>query len=76
MEYESVATRARPETVTVAAVVESEAEPSNDPVPLAIVIVNLLPAVPENAACEGVELSTPIPNAATATSAIRLKFVV
>ena len=30
----------------------------------------------DTAACEGTELSTPIPNAATATSATRLKFVV
>jgi hypothetical protein len=32
--------------------------------------------VPTTAACEGTELSTPRPNAATATSAMRLKFVV
>jgi hypothetical protein len=39
-------------------------------VPVATVSESALPT-----ACEGAELSTPIPNAATATSAIRLKFV-
>jgi hypothetical protein len=74
--YESVDANANPLTVTVPAVVESEADPVSDPVPFATVMVNWLPAVPENAACEGAELSKPIPNAATATSAMRLKFVV
>jgi hypothetical protein len=73
---ESPDANAKPETVTVPAVVESDAVPVSDPVPLTTVTVNALPAVPENNACEGVELSTPIPNAATATSAMRLKFVV
>jgi hypothetical protein len=44
-------------------------------VPAVVVMVTFEPATPENAACEGTELSTPIPNAATATSAMRLKFV-
>jgi hypothetical protein len=39
-------------------------------VPVATVSESALPT-----ACEGTELSTPIPNAATATSAIRLKCV-
>jgi len=73
--YESVASKANPLTVIVPAVVESEADPVSDPVPFATVKVSWLPAVPENAACEGAELSKPIPNAATATSAMRLKFV-
>jgi len=76
IEYESLAARAKPVTVTVPAVVESEAAPSRDPVPFPTVIVNWLPATPWNAACEGAELSKPIPNAATDTSAMRLKFVV
>jgi hypothetical protein len=74
--YESVDANANPFTVTVPAVVESEAVPVSDPVPFATVMVNWLPAVPEKTACEGAELSKPIPNAATATSAMRLKFVV
>jgi len=45
-------------------------------VPAVVVMVTFAPAVPENAACEGTELRTPRPNAATATSAMRLKFVV
>jgi len=73
---ESVDSNANPLTVTVPAVVESEAEPLSEPVPFTTVTVSWLPAVPENAACEGAELSKPIPNAATATSAMRLKFVV
>jgi hypothetical protein len=40
MEYESLAAKPKPLTVTVPAVVESEAEPSSDPVPLAVVIVS------------------------------------
>ena len=74
--YESVDANANPFTVTVPAVVESEAVPVSDPVPFATVMVNWLPAVPEKTACEGDELSKPIPNAVTATSAMRLKFVV
>jgi hypothetical protein len=38
--YESVASRANPFTVTVPAVVESEADPVSEPVPPATVIVN------------------------------------
>ena len=74
--YESVDANANPLTVTVPAVLESEADPVSDPVPFATVMVNWLPAVPEKTACEGAELSKPIPSAATATSAMRLKFVV
>jgi hypothetical protein len=44
-------------------------------VPAVVVMVTFEPATPENAACEGTELRTPRPNAATATSAMRLKFV-
>jgi hypothetical protein len=73
---ESVEDKAKPVTETVPAVLVSEAAPPKDPVPLTTVTVNWLPAAPENAACEGAELSKPIPNAATATSAMRLKFVV
>jgi hypothetical protein len=73
--YESDAAKARPVTVTVPAVVESDLDPVKVPVPLTLVIVNWAPADPENNACEGAEFSKPIPNAATATSAIRLKFV-
>jgi len=57
---------------TVPAVVESVRPPLalKPAVPLVVVTVG-----PVQTACEGVELSTPIPNAATATSAMRLKFV-
>jgi hypothetical protein len=74
--YESDAAKASPVTETVPAVVESDLDPVNVPVPAVTVTVNDDPAVPENNACDGAELSTPIPNAATATSAMRLKFVV
>ena len=70
--YESDAAKASPVTATVPAVVESDLTLVNVPVPPVAVTVYCEPAVPENAACEGAELSTPIPNAATATSAMRL----
>jgi hypothetical protein len=59
----------KPAIVKVAAVDESDLAAVE--VPLTTVTVR-----PETAACEGTELSTPRPNAATATSAMRLKFVV
>jgi hypothetical protein len=72
---ESVEAVANPVTPKVPAVVESDFAPVSPAVPLVAVNVNAEPAVPFHAACEGAELSKPIPNAATATSAMRLKFV-
>jgi hypothetical protein len=54
----------------LAALVESDLAPTAPDVPLVTVI-----ARPDVAAVEGTELSTPRPKAATATSAMRLKFV-
>jgi hypothetical protein len=73
--YESAEARASPEVAIIPAVVESDLAPDNDPVPLVIVTAIALPAGPEKTAFEGAELRTPRPNAATATSAMRLKFV-
>jgi branched-subunit amino acid transport protein len=56
-------------TVKVPALVES----ALTFVGVAAVTANV--GVTKNVACEGAELRTPIPNAAIATSAMRLKFV-
>jgi hypothetical protein len=67
---------------------ESKAEPKNVKVAVALVAVEVSAVVCDAVvadkvskswlitACDGTELSTPRPNAATATSAMRLKFVV
>jgi hypothetical protein len=57
-------------TLNVPAVVESARAV------VAVPFVFVIATVPTTAACDGTELSTPRPNAATATSAMRLKFVV
>jgi len=72
---ESCAASAKARTFKVPAVVESDLAPVNPAVPAVVASVNWLPAAPENTAYEGTELSTPRPKAATATSAMRLKFV-
>jgi hypothetical protein len=72
-------------TVTVAPVVESDFAPAVEPVSPFPPPTDAVPAVALAVsvrlvagiiACEGAELRTPIPKAATATSAMRLKFVV
>jgi hypothetical protein len=70
----SAAVVTRTDAETVAAVVESDFERVGAPAVVDNVIAD--PLNPTGAACEGAELSTPRPKAATATSAMRLKFVV
>jgi hypothetical protein len=74
-ETESVTAADKAVSEKVPAVVESVAAPVSPAVPL--VVDNVSGAVdrPVNVACEGAELRTPRPKAATATSAMRLKFV-
>jgi len=62
-------------TVTVAPVDESDALPAANPAVPAVAEAVSDKLAAGITACEGAELSTPIPNAATATSAMRLKFV-
>jgi hypothetical protein len=75
---ESVTAADKAVSEKVPAVLESEVPPTLDSPAVPLVVDNVRGAVddPTNVACEGAELSTPIPNAATATSAMRLKFVV
>jgi hypothetical protein len=76
-ETESVTAPDKAVSENVPAVVESDAPPTLESPAVPFVVDSVRGAVdkPVNVACEGAELRTPRPNAATATSAMRLKFV-